>query len=104
VEKNKRKKGDKKLEEKIFKANLKLIIPIAKKYKNNPSLTFLELLLEGEKGLKKAIEAFKWRWKNGDKFSSYAHWWIQQAIVNAIVYGPDTGKLKTLTSKSRKDE
>lgn len=84
----KEKGGDKNLEDKIFEANLKLVIRIAKKYnRDNNNLTFLELILAGEEGLKRAIEVFKWRRRGRGKFSTYAKWWIKRAIIEATVNG-----------------
>jgi len=65
----------------LIKANLRLVINIAKRY-SNPKLSLLDLIQEGNIGLMKAVEKFKYR--TGFKFSTYATWWIRQAITRAI--------------------
>jgi len=66
----------------LIKSNLRLVINIAKRY-SNPKLSLLDLIQEGNIGLMKAVEKFKYR--TGFKFSTYATWWIRQAITRAII-------------------
>lgn len=83
-------KGDARAREKMIQANLRLVVKIAHDYANF-GLPLLDLISEGNIGLMKGVDRFDWR--RGNKFSTYAAWWIKQAIKRALANQSKTIRL-----------
>lgn len=83
-------RGDKAAKDKMVESNTRLVISIAKRY-SNKGIPLIDLVQEGNFGLIRAVEKFDWR--RGFKFSTYATWWIRQAVTRAIANQKNTIRL-----------
>lgn len=100
-------RGDQEAREKLIKHNLRLVISIAKKYKNSTSgVDFMDLIAAGNEGLIKAVDKFDWR--KGFRLSTYATWWIRQRVFKTLDDESRTVRIPahriTLARKIRREE